>query len=729
MHANNANTADLRALLARLPPELLPHILAFAGIEAVIATRQLVALRRLLDAYKRGTNRSTRIEAGVGEACIKARWSAGLQLLLDYGLSGITEQSVRLPWCLDGICLRADTVDRITRHRGGRYTPSAARLTYNLLASGADVWQMAQQHCQWSSAFAEALACEVIRRGGGVDRLRWLWQQCGMYESDWHLARTFITAAAEHSNLGLLQALDDAYPELVSEGALHVDVASTASLAVVQFLYGRARSKEPAYAVQMAMDRPAFDTVLWLLDQHAPGDPKVHVDAAKVAQGGCLPLLQRLWHEQTGVQGRISELARSAAQGNHVHVLDWLYSVDPHSFSAAAFSSDSFHDRLGQADGATVEWLQTHAGFAPTTRTLAAVCRAGQPDFAKWLWTAYPAIRSLETVVQAVRAGDVDLAQWMFDRLDAGDQHAGLRWHDIAQPAAAGYERAIRWLYDRSPFHGTEMNLRSAVRGGNLDLAKWLYSLNPGAMVAQDHLKVAAGQPNLAMVQWVASLLPAGASPHEALTAAALSGLLDTVRWLDQQSSARYTTEAMLEAAGQGHLDVMRYLHERQVEGWTAEVMDRAAAHGRLDVVVWLHEHRQEGCTTDAMDHAAANNHLHVVRWLHENRSEGCTTEAMDRAAENGNVSVVRFLHANRSEGCTTRAMDCAAAGAYIDLVRLFHTSRSEGCTPFAMRQAARYGYLSIVQFLHENGYEGCARAEVNDAPPYVREWFDEHRP
>ncbi|KAL7748184.1 hypothetical protein RI367_006368 [Sorochytrium milnesiophthora] len=725
------STTDLRTWLARLPAELVEHILALTGIEAVAAARQLHPLRRMLESYLPSINCSTRIETAVATACVRSRWSAGLQLFYDFGLDGDVAWDDSLSLCLDDIRLRPDTVDSIARRGGYNRINIAVCLTYNMLASGVDVSEMVARHCHRSCAFANALPAELIRRGGNIDELRLLWQKCDMYESDRDLAHTFIPVAAQHGNMALLMALDRAHPDLATEGALYLNVAYPASLEAVQYLYERAYDKYLASAVRNAMAESALDAVLWLLEQKVPGERHVHVDAAEVARGGHLPLLQHLWTDQDGVQGQASELARMAAAGNHTHVLDWLYSTNPSAFTQDDFTVRCFHDTLRDIDNATIEWLATHTNFVARFATLAAVCRAGRFDCAKWMWSTYPATRSVDVVAPCVVGGGLELAQWMLHQLDAdAQQRLVVDEMDIVDLTHQGHERALHWLQSRHPIPVTETVIQRAIGGGNLNLAKWLHSLNPAVHVTQFELEAASKKPNLAMVQWVASLLPPGTRRYEdALIEAAANGCIENVHWLHQQCTPGYSTSAVDVAAACGHCDIAQYLHEQHVAGWTTEAMDRAAKYGDLELVKWLHQNRPEGCTTDAMDQAAERGHLHVVRWLHENRTEGCTTAAMDQAARYGHARVVRFLHAHRSEGCTTDAMDGAAACGDLDLVKWFHANRPEGCTANAMREAARQSHLSVIQFLHDNGYDGCTLADVGDARPRVCAWFERHRP
>ncbi|KAL7746026.1 putative cation-transporting ATPase 1 [Sorochytrium milnesiophthora] len=675
------NLGLLRVSLARLPPKLTEHVLAHAGIEAVAVIRQLNALRRLLESYTRGTNRSTRIEAIIVNACIRARWSAGLQTVYDYALDGIAESPQIFSLPMHGLLLQPDTVDQIARRGGHWHSKVAAQLTYNLVAAGYDVWQMAARHCHQNHRFAMALAGELIERGGNIDKLRTLWQKCDMYEGDYYLTHAFIKTAAECNNMTLLIDLDKACPDLAYEQALHTEVAYTNNLEVVQYLYGRAYNKNLECAISYAMADLALDTVMWLLDQQDPAEPRIHVDAAEVAKGGHLPLLQRLWVEQDGVQNQVGELACKAATGNHIHILDWLYSVNPVAFTQGEFSSNSFHGTLKHVNQATVEWLVARTDCAPTPTTLTAVCRVGRLDCARWMWSTFPATRSVDAVLTCLYAvGGLELAQCMASQLSVPEQQQ-LRGDErlITGLASCAHERALRWLHDQHPIVVTATDLQHAALAGNLNLGQWLYSLSPDAMDAASILNTASTQSNLAMVQWVVSLLPPDCSPHDALLEAAANGRLDNIRWIHQHCAPGYSTPAMMVAASYGHLSIVQFFHEQGVEGFTTDAMDSAAKRGDLELVMWLHERRPEGCTTDSMDHAAERNQLHVVRWLHEHRREGCTTDAMDLAARNGHARVVRYLHDNRSEGCTTGAMDGAATNGYLELVQWLHVNRTEG--------------------------------------------------
>ncbi|KAL3662144.1 hypothetical protein V7S43_012945 [Phytophthora oleae] len=106
--------------------------------------------------------------------------------------------------------------------------------------------------------------------------------------------------------------------------------------------------------------------------------------------------------------------------------------------------------------------------------------------------------------------------------------------------------------------------LRSAVKGENLDIIRWLcneYGLHASGMLryAIDHY------------QW------------------------ETARWIIEKYDISRQPQNWYFPARDGKLSFLKYLASRNIGSVDRDVIPVAAANGYLDVIEWLHGHRGHG--------------------------------------------------------------------------------------------------------------------------------------
>ncbi|KAF1788715.1 Ankyrin repeat-containing domain [Phytophthora cactorum] len=164
-------------------------------------------------------------------------------------------------------------------------------------------------------------------------------------------------------------------------------------------------------------------------------------------------------------------------------------------------------------------------------------------------------------------------------------------------------------------------------------------------------LEVAAFNGYLSILEWLHCGPTGLVLGTSVFREAVRGGKLEVLKWLHERQCPA-TSAAIEAAAGSGFLEVVQclytstkeWLHEDLHQSCTTWSMDNAARQGYLHVVKSLHFHRTEGCTAEAMSAAAENGHLDVVRWLHWNRTEGCDSTALSRAITEDTSTLRRFF-------------------------------------------------------------------------------------
>ncbi|RLN96569.1 hypothetical protein BBJ28_00014360, partial [Nothophytophthora sp. Chile5] len=420
----------------------------------------------------------------------------------------------------------------------------------------------------------------------------------------------------------------------------------------------------------------------------------------------------------------------SAANGNQMETLAWLYERSGSLISWSSSGSPLLEAVAGNGNLEMAEWVQDKAGEDFTSLSACqAVQRAvsgGHIEMAKWLVAALPSLNRSIDLDEASGKGFLDVVQW--------GRESGGSCSTEAMDAAASNDHldGVEWLHDHCTEGCTTRAMNDAAAHGHLDIVQWLHA-NRTEGCTTDAMDGAARHGHLDVVQWLHNNRSEGCTVA-AMDGAAQENKLAVVQWLHDHRSEGCTVAASDEAASFGHVAMMQWLLTNRPESGrlSRAALANAAANGQLDAVKWLYEHHQMtgaedgdsaesaendesadvwiGC--EAMNRAAGGGHLDVVKWLHGRCPDngGCTTEAMDQAASNGHQEMVEWLHANRREGCTSSAMDGAAASGHFEVLLFLHSRRSEGCTSDAGINAALNEHVEIVQWLLQ-----CYPQQIND--------------
>ncbi|KAL7751176.1 hypothetical protein RI367_003381 [Sorochytrium milnesiophthora] len=698
------NEADgLRKQLAKLPKEVVTHIVAFAGVRTCAILRHRPALLRLLATYPGSCYAFRELEGSVRDTLLGYKWNEGVQALVDAGFEFVlapseakcwggvifTSQARTYPFFVpyvhvshwDGIILAESTIKYLLLR--DKATDVCAALVYNRIERGFACDDLAQWCSSRASYFLVRLGNELLRHGGSLDQLRVFCKQTGFYINERHLAEWFLAGAIKAGNLDIVRHCAALAPELAME---HIEplrhAAEGGHLDIVQFLLEGSPQLSNRMAIGDALQQNHIEVATWLYDYRPT--PLRSPMVEPLAFWGHLELLQKLWkggHAQGELWDDPPELVQWSIRGNQLHVLEWLGQVQPGSCKITDVYS-GMASCMQDVSLDTLRWVVEHASDEPTAELFLPQCRS--PD----------AIKS------AIGAGHVGLARFLAKKLDLTGEVDRIKAEAVKWARRSDWTRIVPYLGDHIDCKCQACDVpNSLVSDGNLDALEMVLSFHPHMRIYPQYLHSLPEYGNLPLIQWLYDYLAPADRSSKAFDAAAKYGKLSIVQWFHVHTDLKCTTAAMDQAAECGWLDVVQYLHEHRSEGCTVAAMDGAAASGHLDVLEWLHEHRNEGCTQSAMTKAAENGALDVVKWLHQHYPHTLTPSALDKAAYQGHLAVVLYLHSVCAAPCTVAAMDNAAFIGDLSLVRWLHENRTEGYAQ-AMPWAMRRGHTAIVRYL-----------------------------
>ncbi|KAL7748015.1 hypothetical protein RI367_006561 [Sorochytrium milnesiophthora] len=706
----------LAANLARLPPEIVTHIVALAGARVCAVLQHLPALRSIILATFRSGWRSKAGEHDALHTFMEHRWGAGVTELIAWDAATIR---VLRPKLWRAVTISASAVQKQWRHDSVPKQTLAA-LVYNLIAAGDEVDWLVQWCCTRSRRFAIWLGDECLQRGGDVDQLRQLCKQTGTYIDERFLAVQSLAGAAEHGRLDVIRHFDSVYPELVQESKEPLRRAATAGhLETVQYLCSRSVCYEFPEVASYAACANHAHIVEWIYDQHPC---RQWIDTPmSLAQHGYLALLKRMWRNGHAMDGLpdLCMVAESAAKGNQLAVLEWLHQINP-----AVCRTNIIRKTMHAIERATVEWICDHAVDEPTEATAWALICCRCVDIVKWMVDKYPRCRSPALITEALSHGLLDLAQWLAKYQQTTVQEGRLTSMQMRNLNLSDYS-LLRWIDQHAKYDLNSTVRRIVIEQMNLGCLQLLCARYPSLPLRVYDFTRACWTGNLPMAKWIYRQLDSDITSTEPFNVAAAMGRMDIVQWLHYETAVPCSAEAMDGAAQQARLDIVQFLHDHRTEGCTTEAMDRAACHGHHEVMLWLHANRTEGCTPQAMTWAARSGLLQMVQWLYQHYPHTLTPQVMDQAAENGWLDIVQHLHTHCGGECTVEAMGGAAEQGLLDVVAWLHRNRSEGCTEQSIQRAAMAGYLSVIQFLHANGYPmRSVWSRFAEMPPDIKLWL-----
>jgi hypothetical protein len=188
----------------------------------------------------------------------------------------------------------------------------------------------------------------------------------------------------------------------------------------------------------------------------------------------------------------------------------------------------------------------------------------------------------------------------------------------------------------------------NAARGGQLDVLKWMASLNPKILPDEEGANGAAYNGHLDVLQWMELLTPKILPNIYGANRAAVNGQLDVLIWMALLTPKIIPDEeGANEAAENGHLDVLQWMALLTPKIIPDEDgANGAASNGHLDVLDWM-----ESLTPKILpdrygaNRAAKWGHLDVLIWM-----ESLTPKILpnkhgaDGAAYNGYLDVLQWM-------------------------------------------------------------------------------------
>lgn len=197
---------------------------------------------------------------------------------------------------------------------------------------------------------------------------------------------------------------------------------------------------------------------------------------------------------------------------------------------------------------------------------------------------------------------------------------------------------------------------------------------------------------------------------HEPCDIAGANGNLDILKWLTTlENGRRYDAKTGEAAASGGHLEVLEWLDDNNCER-DQRACNAAASMGYLEVLKWLIAKEWPWTDPTIYGAAAKNGHIAILSYLHstwnDDHTIGCdwTVNTCYSAAESGQLETLEYL---RSSECPWSEELCsigAASGGHIDILEWIQGKigrLSEGLC----WSAAKNGQLATIQWLVNEKY------------------------
>ena len=341
-----------------------------------------------------------------------------------------------------------------------------------------------------------------------------------------------------------------------------------------------------------------------------------------------------------------------------------------------------------------------------TSQIFQNACKTGQLAAAKWLralcgmkFTSLLAGDCGQLIENAAKRGDLDMLIF----LRSGPHPAP--WRDLATHYAVSHPTCLQWLVAQGCPLDRDI-ATSVAAAGDLDLLKWLRSLNKQITWDESVTYEAASRADLPILRWLRSLTPPIPLDSTCMTAAAAAGDMPMMEWLHGEGCPM-TASATMKACCKGHLRSLQWLR------------------GLQPPCPW-----DESCTTAAMQHDG----LSIITWL-RTQHPPCPWKpnCIAAAARRGSLSKVQFLRGQQPP-CPWN-VECSAAAAGLAqkpaLLLLEWMLNQEPACPVDYRSinaAARQGSLEVLELLYSKGcpVDGDLYYEVADDIDVLK-WLYQH--
>jgi hypothetical protein len=317
--------------------------------------------------------------------------------------------------------------------------------------------------------------------------------------------------------------------------------------------------------------------------------------------------------ENGGLDRPWKDMTCYAAQGGHIHVLDWIVQMNPEVKKNIRPCADAaVRGRLK-----TLRWLRKK-GFWWNSATCAAAAKGGHVEVLAWARNYYiPCAWDESACVRAAEQGHLEVLQWL------RSQDPPCPWNKTAcfRAVGQGHLEVLQWLRSQDPpCPWDETVCLQAVFSERLDILQWLRSQDPPCPWSKDVCTEAARIGHLDILQWARAH---GASWSKAVPrVAADEGHFDVLKWVISHGCpvGKSTCENV---AGHGRLDLLQWLRSQDPPcPWDGRTCAAAVMAERLDILQWLRG-QIPPCPWDgyAIYSAAVNGRWDIVKWA---RMNGC---------------------------------------------------------------------------------------------------------
>lgn len=324
---------------------------------------------------------------------------------------------------------------------------------------------------------------------------------------------------------------------------------------------------------------------------------------SNAARGGHLRVLKWLLHSdrfawsidqiQSGPCPWDVDVWTAAAAGNSIEVLRWLHS-QPSMVVTYVDQTCSAAVRNGHMEA--LRWLVEEAGCTPSFCVLRSASQYASLECVKYLLSKFPDLYRSRIYPTVALAGKLDIMKWLWEtgrRLE--DENEGEQYNDfhLTMIKRVDFEKKV---------------CENAVRGGNLEMLKWLRSI--------------PFEWGVEVVYW-----------------AIVDDQLPCLKWI-LETKPEWGVKACAHAADVNDLKVLKWLKDpdehypRGPYEWDAEVCKKAATQGDLEMIKWARGYKGPGgpAPWDSDVYQAAKEvkyyskvdtemNTELLRWLRDN---GC---------------------------------------------------------------------------------------------------------
>lgn len=272
------------------------------------------------------------------------------------------------------------------------------------------------------------------------------------------------------------------------------------------------------------------------------------------------------------------KLFKSAALGNHKHVIKWLKQ------SGYQWNAKTCKILAHKGYFETLKWARKHE--CPWDGTLfEAAAYTGQLEIMKWaLKNGCPGIESSCITHCAAVSGHLNVVEWALFN--------GSMWSEVSYVAAirGGHIRIVKWAKRRglAGFYNP-MLCTTAAESGSLTQLKWLR--RQGCPWDERTCAAASEGGHLDILQWLRSKHCPW--DHNTCSDAARNGHVDVLKWaIDNKCPIKRENLIWEFAVKGGQIEVLKFLRERKYP-WTNNSCSLAAVCNGIETLKWL---RENGC-------------------------------------------------------------------------------------------------------------------------------------